>query len=133
MTIRINLTSVPVKDQDQALRFYTQKLGFVLKRDIPMGGPRWLTVVSAAAPDGVELLLEPMAGHAPAPAYQRSLYDAGIPWTAFAVDDIAAEYKRLIALGVEFRGPPSTGPGPSTATFDDTRGNYIQLAQPPAA
>jgi catechol 2,3-dioxygenase-like lactoylglutathione lyase family enzyme len=119
-----------VDDQAKALDFYTRVLGFILKRDIPMGGARWLTVVAADEPEGVELLLEPMGGLAEAPGFQKALHDAGIPFTAFGVDDLDAEYARLSALGVEFQGEP-TAPdfGPATATLNDTCGNFIQLFQ----
>jgi catechol 2,3-dioxygenase-like lactoylglutathione lyase family enzyme len=128
--IRIKLTSVMVDDQAKAFDFYTNVLGFVVKRDIPMGEARWLTVVTADEPDGTELLLEPMGGLAEAPGFQKALFNAGIPITAFAVDDIEAEYKRMKALGVEFRGEPSKPEvGPSTVILDDTCGNLIQLFQ----
>ncbi|WEK49747.1 MAG: VOC family protein [Candidatus Kaistia colombiensis] len=127
MTLRIALTSVMVGDQERALAFYRDVLGFALKRDLPMGGPRWLTDVAPAAPDGVELLLEPI-GFEPARAYQQALFSAGIPATAFAVEDIAAEHRRLVAKGVAFRsGPTSAGPGPATAVFEDGCGNLIQI------
>ena len=96
--IRIKLTSVMVDDQAKAFDFYTNVLGFVVKRDIPMGEARWLTVVTADEPDGTELLLEPMGGLAEAPGFQKALFNAGIPITAFAVDDIEAEYKRLMNI-----------------------------------
>ncbi|MGE8942472.1 VOC family protein [Leptospira interrogans] len=126
--ISIKLTSVLVDDQAKALAFYTDILGFVLKQDIPMGEARWLTVVSPVDPEGVHLLLEP-CGFEFAKTYQKSLYDAGVPLTAFAVDNLAAEHQRLTALGVKFRGEPTSGPGPATATLDDTCGNLIQLFQ----
>lgn len=126
--ISIKLTSVLVDDQAKALAFYTDILGFVLKQDIPMGEARWLTVVSPVDPEGVHLLLEP-CGFEFAKTYQKSLYDAGVPLTAFAVDNLAAEHQRLTTLGVKFRGEPTSGPGPATATFDDTCGNLIQLFQ----
>lgn len=126
--IRIRLTSVMVNDQDKARRFYTEKLGFVIKHDIPMGGASWLTVVSPADPDGVELLLEP-TGHPAAAPFQKALFNDGIPLTALAVDDIQTEYERLKGLGVVFKSEP-TPMGPTTiAVFDDTCGNYIQLYQ----
>ena len=104
------------------------KLGFVKKTDIPAGGARWLTVVSPEGPDDIELLLEP-TGFPPAKTYQRALFDAGIPLTAFAVDDIQKEYDRLRSLGVTFRTAP-TKMGPATlAVLDDTCGNLIQLYQ----
>jgi catechol 2,3-dioxygenase-like lactoylglutathione lyase family enzyme len=128
--IRIKLTSVMVDDQDKAERFYTEVLGFQKKQDIPLGEARWLTVVSPAEADGTELLLEPMGGLAEAPGFQKALFNAGIPTTAFAVDDIAAEYERMKALGVEFQGEPSTPEfGPSTVVLNDTCGNLIQLFQ----
>jgi predicted enzyme related to lactoylglutathione lyase len=124
--MRIKLTSVMVDDQEKALEFYTEILGFVKKRDIPMDEHRWLTVVSKEERDGPELVLEPM-GFEPAKKYQKALYEAGIPLTAFHVDDIEAEYERLKDLGVEFSMEP-TQMGPSKlAVFDDTCGNNIQL------
>lgn len=126
--IRIAFTSVMVDDQEKARKFYTDTLGFVTKHDIPMGGARWLTVVAPGQPNGVELLLEPI-GYDFAKAYQKALFDANIPLTAFAVDDTKAEYDRLTKLGVTFRGVPSAGPGPSMATFEDSCGNLIQIFQ----
>lgn len=119
-----------VADQEQALKFYTEILGFVKREDIPVpGGGRWLTVVASDEPDGTELLLEPL-GFAPAGTYQRELHDAGIPWTSFLVTDLAKEYERLTKLGVAFSIKP-TKTGPTTiAVFDDTCGNLIQLFQP---
>lgn len=126
--MKIKLTSVMVDDQDKALKFYTGILGFVKKTEIPLGEHKWLTVVSKEEPDGVELLLEPM-GFAPAKIYQKALYEAGIPLTAFHVDDIQKEYKRLEKLGVKFSMKP-TNMGPATlAVFDDTCGNNIQIVQ----
>jgi predicted enzyme related to lactoylglutathione lyase len=126
--MKIKIASVPVDDQEKALNFYTEILGFVKKTEIPLGEYKWLTVVSNEEPDGVELLLEPM-GFPPAKVYQKQLFDAGIPWTAFNVDDIDAEYKRLKALGVVFSMEP-TQMGPSKlAVFNDTCGNNIQLVQ----
>ncbi len=126
--IAIKLTSVIVDDQAKALAFYRDMLGFAVKQDIPMGGARWLTMVSPADPNGVQLLLEPM-GFAPARTYQKAMYDAGIPLTAFAVDDVQAEYQRMASLGVAFKGEPTSGPGPVTVILDDTCGNLIQLFQ----
>ncbi|MFN8631562.1 MAG: VOC family protein [Chloroflexota bacterium] len=124
--MRITLASVLVDDQAKALDFYTAKLGFVLKHDIDMGGPRWLTVVSPEAPDGTELVLEP-DGHPAAKPWKQALVDDGIPYTAFAVEDCQAEYERLVALGVAFTQPPvSMGPV-TTAVLDDTCGNLIQI------
>lgn len=126
--LRINLTSVPVSDQDRAQKFYTEKLGFILKHDIPMGEYKWLTVVSSDDQSSVELLLEPMAFE-PAQVFQKSLKEAGIPYTSFAVDDLEKEYKRLIDLGVEFTTKPQEAGPVMIAVLDDTCGNYIQLVQ----
>jgi len=125
--MRISLNSVPVDDQDKALAFYTQVLGFVEAKNVPAGGARWLTVTSPAGPEGVELLLEPR-GFDAAKTYYAALYAAGIPCTAFAVDDLDAEYARLCAAGVRFRNPPTFGTT-RVAAFDDTCGNWIQLYQ----
>lgn len=126
--MKIVVTSVPVDDQDKALAFYRDVLGFVVKHDIPMGGPRWLTLTAPDQPDGVELLLEPDA-HPAAKPFKKALYDDGIPYTSFGVDDIEAEHARLVKRGVEFHRPP-TAMGPViTAVFDDTCGNLIQIAQ----
>jgi len=126
--MKIKVTSVPVDDQDKALKFYTEILGFVRKTEMPLGEHKWLTVVSNEERDGVELLLEPM-GFPPAKVYQKQLFDAGIPWTAFNVDDIDKEYNRLKGLGVVFSMEP-TQMGPSRlAVFSDTCGNNIQLVQ----
>ncbi|WDE01754.1 VOC family protein [Thalassomonas actiniarum] len=126
--MKIYVTSVPVKDQDKALDFYTQVLGFIKKKDVPLGEHKWLTVVSPEEQFGVELLLEPMAFE-PARLYQQSLKEAGIPWTSFAVDDIEKEYQRLSTLGVEFSIPPREAGNVMIAVLDDTCGNYIQLMQ----
>jgi predicted enzyme related to lactoylglutathione lyase len=126
--ITITICSVFVDDQDKALRFYTDVLGFVKKTDLPVGQFRWLTVVSPAAPDGVELLLEPNDNPA-AKTFQVSIYEQGIPATTFAVDDIDAEYERLTKLGVVFRGAPTATVGASVAVFEDTCGNLISLHQ----
>ncbi|MBB5110737.1 VOC family protein [Micromonospora chalcea] len=126
--MRINLTSVYVDDQDKALRFYTEVLGFVPKTDVPTGEYRWLTVVSPDAPDGVELLLEPDA-HPAAKAFKEALAADGIPLTQFAVDDVAAEHDRLRSLGVLFTQEPVDMGPVTTAVFDDTCGNLIQIAQ----
>ena len=128
--MKINLTSVLVDDQAKALRFYTDVLGFVKKNDIPAGGARWLTVVSPDAPDGVELLLEPDA-HPASKTFKAALVDDGMPLTSFAVDDVQAEFDRLSAKGVTFTQPP-TAMGPvTTAVFDDTCGNLIQIVALP--
>lgn len=126
--MKIKVTSVMVDDQDRALKFYTEKLGFIKKTEIPMGEHKWLTVVSGDEPDGVELLLEPM-GFAPARVFQKALKDAGIPITMFNVNDIQSEYERLEKSGVKFSMKP-TQMGPATiAVLDDTCGNNIQLVQ----
>jgi catechol 2,3-dioxygenase-like lactoylglutathione lyase family enzyme len=125
--MRINLASVLVDDQRKALRFYTDVLGFVKKDDIPLGEHAWITVVSPDDPDGVELVLEPSDHPAVAP-FKRALVEDGIPYTSFAVDDVRAEHERLAASGVRFTQPP-TDMGPvTTAVFDDTCGNLIQIA-----
>lgn len=126
--IRLHVTSVMVDDQEKALKFYTSVLGFVKKTDVPAGGARWLTVVAPQGPQDVELLLEPL-GFEPARTYQKALFDAGIPFTSFATDDIAKEHARLTAAGVVFRTPPARM-GPATiAAFEDTCGNVIQLVE----
>ena len=128
MALRINVTSVMVDDQRKALAFYTGVLGFVKKTEIPMGEVSWLTVVAPDAMDGVELVLEPDS-HPAAGPFKRALVEDGIPFTSFAVDDVRAEYERLRAAGVRFTQEP-TDLGPvSVATFDDTCGNLIQIAQ----
>jgi len=126
--VRINVASVLVDDQDRALRFYTEILGFVKKTDIPVGEARWLTVVSPEAPDGTELLLEP-DGHPAAKPFKQALVDDGIPYTSFAVDDVKAEYDRLRALGVRFTQEPLEMQSVTTAVLDDTCGNLILIAR----
>ncbi|MEU2154853.1 VOC family protein [Streptomyces sp. NPDC019396] len=129
--MKIHLTSVFVDDQAEALRFYTEVLGFVKKHDIPVGEQdRWLTVVSPDEPGGTELLLEP-ARHPAAKAYRDTLVKDGIPLAQFAVDDVTAEYERLRGLGVRFTQEPlETGPV-TVAVLDDTCGNLIQIATKP--
>jgi catechol 2,3-dioxygenase-like lactoylglutathione lyase family enzyme len=124
--MRITVTSVLVDDQDKALKFYTEVLGFVKKTEIPLGEAKWLTVVSPDNLDGVELLLEP-AGHPAAGPFRRALVEDGIPFTTFAVDDVHAEHARLRALGVRFTQEPAEMPGVTTAVLDDTCGNLIQI------
>jgi predicted enzyme related to lactoylglutathione lyase len=126
--MKIVLSSVLVDDQDKALKFYTEILGFVKKTEMPAGRYRWLTVVSPDAADRAQLVLEPNE-MAAAKVYQRALYDAGIAATSFQVEDIEAEYARLLALGVKFRMKPTRMGGPILATFDDTCGNWISLHQ----
>jgi catechol 2,3-dioxygenase-like lactoylglutathione lyase family enzyme len=125
--VRVNLTSVLVDEQDKALRFYTEVLGFTRKHDVPIGGFRWITVVSPKDPDGIEIVLEPDE-HPAAKPFKEALVADGIPFTSFAVDDVGAEYERLRGLGVRFTQEP-TDMGPvTTAVFDDTCGNLIQIA-----
>ncbi len=125
--MRITLTSVLVDDQDKALRFYTEVLGFVKKTEIPLGEARWLTVVSPHDPDGVELVLEP-DGHPAVGPFKEALMGDGIPFTSFAVDDVPAEVERLRGLGVTIvQEPLQLGPV-TTAVIDDTCGNLIQIA-----
>jgi catechol 2,3-dioxygenase-like lactoylglutathione lyase family enzyme len=126
--MKIGITNVMVDDQDKALKFYTDILGFVKKKEVPLGEHKWLTVVSKEAQDGVELLLEPM-GFAPARVYQKALYEAGIPYTMFHVEDIQKEYERLVKLGVKFSLKPTKSGPVTVAVFDDTCGNNIQIAQ----
>lgn len=124
----INVAGVYVDDQAKALAFYTEKLGFIKKNDVPVGEDRWLTVVSPERPDGVEFLLEPN-GNPVASTYQKGLVEQGIPATSFAVSDIQAEYERLKKLGVEFTMEPTNAGTVTVAIFNDTCGNLIQIAQ----
>jgi catechol 2,3-dioxygenase-like lactoylglutathione lyase family enzyme len=126
--MRINLTSVLVDDQDKALRFYTDVLGFDKKTEVPLGEHRWLTVVSPDDPYGTELVLEPDV-HPAARAFKEALVSDGIPYTSFAVDDVASEFARLSQLGVRFTQEPVEMGPVATAVFDDTCGNLIQIAQ----
>lgn len=124
--MRIHLTSVFVDDQRAALAFYTDVLGFETCRDVPLGTDAWLTVVSPDSPDGPELLLEP-SGHPAVKPYRDALVADGIPLAQFVVDDLNAEYRRLVERGVVFTQPPlDVGEG-MVAVFDDTCGNLIQL------
>jgi len=126
--MKIYLTSVFVDDQDKALKFYTEVLGFLKKTEEPLGGDmRWLTVVSADAPNGTELVLEPSTHPAVTP-FKRALQDDGIPFASFAVPDAKAEFDRLKALGVRFTQEPLEMGPVTTAVFDDTCGNLIQIA-----
>jgi catechol 2,3-dioxygenase-like lactoylglutathione lyase family enzyme len=125
--MRINLASVLVDDQEKALRFYTDVLGFVKKQDVPTGAHRWLTVVSPEAPDGVELLLEPDE-HPAARPFKAALVEDGVPYTSFAVADVRSEFDRLKSAGVVFTQEPTTMGPVTTAVFDDTCGNLIQIA-----
>lgn len=125
--MRITLMSIFVDDQDKALEFYTEKLGFTVVHDVPLGEYRWITVASPEDPNGTQLVLEP-ADHPAVAPFRTALVADGIPFTSFGVDDPRVEYDRLRALGVEFSQPPvSAGPA-TTAVFDDTVGNLIQIA-----
>ena len=126
--MKIVVTSVFVDNQDKALQFYTNVLGFVKKTEIPMGEVRWLTVVAPADPDGTELLLEP-DGHPAVGPFKRALMRDGIPFTSFAVEDVHAEHQRLRSAGVHFTQPPVEMGPITTAVLDDTCGNLIQIAQ----
>ena len=119
--------SLFVDDQDKALAFYTDVLGFVKKTDMPAGEYRWLTVVAPDDPDGVELLLEPSEHPAVGP-FKEALVADGIPAAQFTVDDVQAEYERLTGLGVTFTQPPLEMGPVTTAVLDDTCGNLIQIA-----
>ena len=125
--MRINLTSVFVDDQDKALRFYTEVLGFHKKTEIPVGEYRWITVVSPEAPEGPELVLEP-DGHPAVGPFKAALVRDGIPFASFAVVDLQTEYERLRALGVQFTQEPAQMGPVTTAVLDDTCGNLIQIA-----
>ena len=129
--MQIKFVSIHVMNQDKALDFYTRVLGFKKMADIPMGDYRWLTVISPDGLEGVELVLEPMAFE-PARIYQKALFDAGVPAAAFITKDFSHEFQRLKALGVIFRGEPKkTGPITS-AVFEDTCGNLVNLVEPSA-
>lgn len=126
--MKIVVTSVLVDDQEKALRFYTDVLGFEKKEDVPVGDARWLTVVSTQERDGTELLLEPDS-HPAAKPFKQALVEDGIPYTSFGVDDVKAEYERLSGRGVRFTQPPTDMGQVTTAVLDDTCGNLIQIAQ----
>ncbi|ABP55841.1 VOC family protein [Salinispora tropica] len=126
--MRIHVTSVLVENQDEALRFYTEVLGFVKKVEVPLGDHRWITVVSPDDPDGCELLLEPDS-HPAAKPWKAALVNDGIPSTSFAVDDVHSECDRLRGLGVRFTQDPLRVGPVTTAVFDDTCGNLIQIEQ----
>ena len=129
--MKATLLSIPVRDQEKALQFYTKKLGFLKKKDIPLGqGNRWLTLVSKDWTDGPELLLEPAPNHfEPSKVYQDALMEAGIPWTQFDVQDLDSEYERLTSLRVEFSVKPTEMGTVKVAVFNDTCGNNIQLVE----
>ena len=126
--MRIVVTSVFVEDQEKALGFYTEVLGFRKKEDVPLGEDRWLTVVSPEDPEGVELLLEP-SDHPAVEPFKLALVEDGIPFASFGVEDVDAEHARLEDLGVRFTQPPTAFSDVTTAVFDDTCGNLIQIAQ----
>ena len=129
--MQLKFVSITVQDQEAALRFYTDMLGFQKMADIPMGEYRWLTVTSPDGLPGVELVLEPLA-FPPARVYQKALFEAGIPATALITPDIAKEHSALVARGVKFRTEPKQMGPIVAATFEDTCGNLINLVQPPA-
>jgi predicted enzyme related to lactoylglutathione lyase len=126
--VRIRLNSIFVDDQDKALRFYTDVLGFKKKQDFPVGGARWITVTSPEGPDDLELVLEPN-GHPAASAYQSALMKDGIPCTAFESTDIRAEVQRLKERGVMFTVEPVDAGKVVIAIFSDTCGNLLQIYQ----
>ncbi len=129
--MKVTLISIPVRDQEKALQFYTEKLGSIKKRDqLLEGGNRWLTLVSKEAQDGPEMLLEPAPNpFEPSKVYQNEIMKAGIPYTQFDVNNVDKEYERLIDLGVEFSIQPTTMGTVKFAVFDDTCGNYIQIIE----
>jgi catechol 2,3-dioxygenase-like lactoylglutathione lyase family enzyme len=127
--MQVKFVSILVADQAKALAFYTDVLGFRKQSDIPMGEYRWLTVVSPDGVDGAEVVLEPL-GFPPAKVWQKALFDAGIPATAFISKDVAAEHERLAARGVRFRGEPKQMGPIKAVLFEDSCGNLINLVQP---
>lgn len=129
--MKVTLISIPVRDQEKALKFYTDKLGFIIKKDAPLeGGNRWLTLVSPEWQDGPELLLEPAPNHfEPCKVFQDALLEAGIPYTQFDVDSVDTEYKRLTKLGVSFSVTPTEMGTVKFAVFNDTCGNNIQIIE----
>lgn len=127
--MKIKIMNQYVDDQEKALRFYTDKLGFVKKSDFSQGNYRWLTVVSAEEPAGVELVLQPSAFASAAQTYQLALHQQGTAAAMFFVDDIDKEYERLKGLGVAFLKPPTKTTGSTIAILDDTCGNLVQLTQ----
>ncbi len=128
ISMKIIVTSIFVQDQDRALEFYTQKLGFIKKVDVPVGKFRWITLVSSDDMDGTEILLEPN-DHSAANEYQKKIYEDGIPATMFGVEDIGKEYKRLTDNGVMFTMEPTKMGDITIAVFDDTVGNLIQIVE----
>ena len=129
--MKVTLISIPVRDQEKAIKFYTEILGFIIKKDKPLeGGNRWLTLVSKKAQDGPELLLEPAPNHfEPSKVYQDALMEAGIPYIQFNVENVDEEYEKLKKLGVEFSVKPSKMGTWKYAVFNDTCGNNIELVE----
>ena len=129
--MKVTLISIPVRDQEKALKFYTEKLGFTKNKDVPLEGDnRWLTLVSQEDKDGPEILLEPAPNHfKPSKVYQDALMEAGIPYTQFDVENVDEEYKKLVKLNVEFSVKPTEMGTVKIAVFDDTCGNYIQIVE----
>lgn len=129
--MKVKVVSIPVQDQAKALQFYTEKLGFLKKVDVPLSeSTRWLTVVSNEEQDGVQVLLEPAPNHfEPAKIYQKALFDAGIPYTQFNSDNVQEDYEKLVGLGVEFSVKPTEMGTVKIAVFNDTCGNNIQLVE----
>ncbi|MBX3295945.1 MAG: VOC family protein [Acidobacteria bacterium] len=129
--MKVRVISIPVLNQETALQFYTEKLRFVKKIDVPLGGEnRWLTVVSEEDQDGPEVLLEPSPLHfEPAKVYQKALFEAGIPYTQFDCENVQEEYERLQSLGVEFSVAPTEMGTVRIAVFNDTCGNNIQIVE----
>lgn len=129
--MKVTIISIPVLDQEKALRFYTEILGFIKKKDMPLeGGNRWITIVSKEAQDGPEILLEPAPLHfKPSKVYQDALMEAGIPYTQFDVKSVDEEYNRLTKHGVEFSVKPTGMGNVKVAVFNDTCGNNIQLIE----
>lgn len=129
--MKVKVLSIPVQDQEKALNFYTEKVGFLKKVDMPLSkDSRWLTVVSKEDQDGVEILLEPAPNHfEPSKIYQKALFDAGIPYTQFNSENVQEDYDRLVGLGVEFSVKPTEMGTVKFAVFNDTCGNYIQIVQ----
>jgi len=126
--MKIIVTCIFVQDQEKALKFYTEKLGYIKKHDVPVGEFRWIALVSPEAFDGTELILEPN-NHPAAKAYQEKLFEEGIPVTMFGVEDVQKEYERLLELGVKFTMNPTKMGDNTLAIFDDTCGNHIQIIQ----
>ena len=129
--MKVKIISIPVLDQEKALRFYIEKLGFIKKTDVPLSeDTRWLTVVSQEDLNGPEILLEPAPNHfEPAKTYQKALFDAGIPYTQFNVDNLQQEYEKLVTLCVEFSITPTAMGTVKIAVFNDTCGNHIQMVE----